>query len=122
MTPLPIALTLLTALVGAVWITRHVKILREKRDGLLLTDDHPGPPESGPRVSMIVAAKDGSEYAYYQANEKAAKTKAERLANAAPGSLPNLTGNSASKSNPLEGVTDDGELWEHASKALSGKT
>ena len=58
MTLLPLALTLLTALVGAVWITRHVKIRREKRDGFLLTEGYPGPPESGPKVSVIVAAKD----------------------------------------------------------------
>ncbi len=58
MLALPIALTVLSAFVCLVWISRHVMISRERGGGLLLTDRCPGPPDPAPTVSVIVAAKD----------------------------------------------------------------
>ena len=58
MTILPLFLTLLTGLIGLVWVTRHVKILRAKRHGLLLAEDNPGPPDPAPKISVVVAGKD----------------------------------------------------------------
>ncbi len=58
MTALAITLTVLSALVSLIWLSRHLMIRRERRTGLLLGQDSPGPPESPPKISVIVAAKD----------------------------------------------------------------
>ena len=58
MTALAITLTVLASLVCLVWLSRHLRIWRERRTGLLLGPDSPGPPESPPKVSVLAAAKD----------------------------------------------------------------
>jgi len=58
MTALAITLTVLSSLVSLIWLSRHLMILRERRTGLLLGPDSPGPPDSPPKLSVIVAAKD----------------------------------------------------------------
>ncbi|MBN1942849.1 MAG: glycosyltransferase [Phycisphaerae bacterium] len=54
----PVILALLCGLVACIWMTRHVRIAREKRGGVLLSPDHPGPESTAPKLSLIVAAKD----------------------------------------------------------------
>jgi len=58
MTALATTLTVMASLVALVWFTRHLKIWRERRTGLLLGPDSPGPPDGAPKVSVLVAAKD----------------------------------------------------------------
>ncbi|MBN1554259.1 MAG: glycosyltransferase [Phycisphaerae bacterium] len=58
MTILPVILSVLCGLIACIWTTRHIRIAREKRAGTLLSPEHPGPPESAPKVSLIVAGKD----------------------------------------------------------------
>lgn len=58
---LSIILLVLASLVSLVWMSRHLKIWREKRNGFLLTAGYAGPPENAPLVSVIVAAKDEEE-------------------------------------------------------------
>ena len=60
MTALAITLTAVTSLVLLIWLSRHVLIWRERREGFLLTE---GYPDNGqrPPVSVIVAAKDEAE-------------------------------------------------------------
>ena len=58
MTALPVILTVLMSLMACIWLTRHVRIAREKRGGVLLSPDDPGPPIPAPKVSLIVAGKD----------------------------------------------------------------
>jgi len=57
-TAVAIALTVPACLVFLVWVSRHLLIYRERRDGFLLTGDYPGPPADAPLVSVLVAAKD----------------------------------------------------------------
>jgi len=54
-------LTILTGLVGLVWVSRHVLITRERRKSFILTGNHDGPPPNAPLVSVVVAAKDEEE-------------------------------------------------------------
>ncbi|MCK4601341.1 MAG: hypothetical protein KAU28_02670, partial [Phycisphaerae bacterium] len=56
-----IAITALVSLVGLIWLSRHFMIWRERRTGFLLTADYPGPPDSVPLISVVVAAKDEAE-------------------------------------------------------------
>ncbi len=58
MTALAITLTALASLVCLVWLSRHLKIWRERHTGLLLGPDSPGPPENAPKISVLAAAKD----------------------------------------------------------------
>jgi len=58
MTALPLTLAALASLAALVWFSRHLMIWRERRTGLMLTDDSAGPPESAPKISVMVAAKD----------------------------------------------------------------
>ena len=53
--------TILTCLVFLVWISRHLMIHRERRNGFLLTEEYPGSPDDAPMVSVLVAAKDEAE-------------------------------------------------------------
>jgi chlorobactene glucosyltransferase len=46
-------------LVGLLWLTRHVEISRARRaERVLSASSYDGPPESQPRVSILIAAKD----------------------------------------------------------------
>ena len=58
MIALPLTLAAICLPVAMIWLSRHVKISREKRAGLLLNPDSPGPPDSAPKISVVVAAKD----------------------------------------------------------------
>ena len=58
MTVLAIVLTAFVAFTALAWASRHHMICKEKRSGLLLTPESPGPPSDPPRVSVMVAAKD----------------------------------------------------------------
>jgi glycosyltransferase involved in cell wall biosynthesis len=60
MAAFPIVLMVLSALVAAVWTSRHWMI-RRQRDADLLTPDSPGPPADPPLVSVLVAAKDEAD-------------------------------------------------------------
>ena len=53
-----IVVTVLTCLVGLMWILRHVLINRERTRGFTLEGDYPGPPDDPPLISVLVAAKD----------------------------------------------------------------
>ncbi len=61
MMTVPIILFTLSCLVSLVWISRHVQIFAERKNGILLSADHPGPPSDPPRIDMFVAAKDEEE-------------------------------------------------------------
>ncbi len=56
-----IVLLVLTSLVAAAWTTRHLLIAMEHRDGFLLTEAYPGPPNRAPFISVLVAAKDEAD-------------------------------------------------------------
>ena len=58
---LSICATILTVMVGSVWASRHLLISRQKRRGGALTAEHPGPPNSAPFISVVVAAKDEAD-------------------------------------------------------------
>lgn len=58
MTALPVILTVLSGMMACIWLLRHVRIAREKRGGVLLSPDDPGPEDPSPKVSLIVAGKD----------------------------------------------------------------
>lgn len=58
MTSLAITLTVLASLVAMAWLSRHLKIWRERHTGLLLSPDSTGPPDAPPKISVLVAAKD----------------------------------------------------------------
>ncbi len=58
MTALAATLTVLTALVGLVWASRHIKIALEHRTGFSLKADYAPTPDPAPRISILVAAKD----------------------------------------------------------------
>lgn len=46
-------------LVGLLWLTRHVEISRARRtERVLSASSYDGPPESPPRISILIAAKD----------------------------------------------------------------
>ncbi len=57
MTALLTVLIVLTGLPVLVWMSRHLMINREKRDGFVLTEAFDAP-NTGPRLSVVVAAKD----------------------------------------------------------------
>lgn len=61
MLTLALVLSSLSALVGLVWATRHIRIWRENRKGFMLTPHCPGPPPNAPMLSVVVAAKDEEE-------------------------------------------------------------
>jgi len=50
-------LTVLAGAVGLAWLSRHLLISREKRSGVSLTEDYPGPQGAPPRISVVVAAR-----------------------------------------------------------------
>ena len=58
MPAIAIVLTVLTGLVGLVWLSRHLLISRENRESFVLRADYAGPPADAPFISVIVAAKD----------------------------------------------------------------
>ncbi|MCK5113767.1 MAG: glycosyltransferase [Phycisphaerae bacterium] len=58
MATLAIILTIFAALPSLIWLGRHIRISREGNGGFVLTDAYGGPPESAPKISMLVAAKD----------------------------------------------------------------
>jgi cellulose synthase/poly-beta-1,6-N-acetylglucosamine synthase-like glycosyltransferase len=51
----------LSGLVAAVWISRHVMISVERRRDLMLTDQSPSVAGEAPRITVVVAAKDEAE-------------------------------------------------------------
>ncbi len=53
-----ITLTVLAGLILLVWSSRHIMINREHKKGLVLRADSPGPPETPPMISVVIAAKD----------------------------------------------------------------
>ncbi len=57
----PVAVLVLTCLIGLVWTSRHLLIWAERRKGFLLTEDYPGPPDDPPLISVFIAAKDEAE-------------------------------------------------------------
>jgi len=61
MTILSAVLAVLSAMVALVWLSRHVMIAVEQGRSAVLTGDSPGPPESAPSLTVIVAAKDEAE-------------------------------------------------------------
>ena len=58
MPAIAIVLTVLTGLVGLVWLSRHLMITREKRNSFVLRGSYAGPPADAPLISVVVAAKD----------------------------------------------------------------
>ena len=54
-------ITILTGLVGLIWVSRHVLITREKKNSFILTGNHEGPPIDPPKISVVIAAKDEAE-------------------------------------------------------------
>ncbi len=59
-TILPMSLSILLALLGAVWATRHI-VLSIDRGADALDPDAPGPPTDAPHVHVVVAARDEQE-------------------------------------------------------------
>ncbi len=55
---LAITVLVLTCLVALVWVSRHFLICAEQRDGFVLTEAYPAPPDDPPRIGVFVAAKD----------------------------------------------------------------
>lgn len=56
-----IPVTILTCLVAAVWVSRHLLIWREGRTSFTLSPQAPGPPADCPRITVLVAGKDEGE-------------------------------------------------------------
>ena len=56
-----VILTALSAAACLVWMSRHLRIWREQRDGFLLTGEYGGPPSGAPSLSVVIAAKDEAE-------------------------------------------------------------
>lgn len=55
------AITVVTVLVGLIWISRHVIISRENRHSFILSGNYPGPPPETPMITVVVAAKDEAD-------------------------------------------------------------
>ncbi len=51
-------MTILAGLICLVWVSRHVKLEYERRNGFQLTAEYPGPPSPAPKLSVMVACKD----------------------------------------------------------------
>ena len=61
MVVLSAVVTVLTGLVGLVWVSRHLLITRERRSSFILTANHAGPPPEPPKITVVIAAKDEAE-------------------------------------------------------------
>jgi len=57
---LPLTLVILSGLIGLIWISRHVEISRERRNGFILRDTYQRSTGETPApfISVVVAAKD----------------------------------------------------------------
>ena len=47
--------------VGVLWLSRHLMLNSEIRENNTLNNDHPGPGENPPMISVLIAAKDEEE-------------------------------------------------------------
>ena len=56
-----LTMTIITGLVGLIWITRHLLITRECKESFVLHGNYDGPPPDPPLISVIIAAKDEAE-------------------------------------------------------------
>ncbi len=58
MSVLAIVFLVLLGGVGLLWLSRHLMLSAEIRMNNTLTEDHPGPGENPPMISVLIAAKD----------------------------------------------------------------